>query len=115
MTEQMARSLAKVLGGDTERAMPQSHRWGVLATCPNGRFVAIEDGAGWAYRDRAAYVASQIEGDHLGLLDSQEWDDWDGGEEWGAGSRRCWARRNTGIPAAGSGWSFTTAPMAGSR
>jgi hypothetical protein len=82
MTEQAARSLAVVLSGEPERAMPGSRRWGVLATCSNGQFVAIEDGAGWSYRDRAAYLASQMEGDHVGLLDSQEWGKWDGGEEW---------------------------------
>jgi hypothetical protein len=82
MTEQMARSLATILAGEPERAMPGSRRWGVLATCANGRFVAVEDGVGWAYRDREAYVASQMEGDHVGLLDSQEWDEWGEREEW---------------------------------
>ena len=46
MTEQMARSLAALLAGQPERATPGSRRWGVLATCANGRFVAIKDGAG---------------------------------------------------------------------
>ena len=45
MTEQMARSLVALLAGQPERAMPGSRRWGVLATCANGRFVAIKDGA----------------------------------------------------------------------
>jgi hypothetical protein len=81
MTEQMARSLAKVLAGEPEKAMPQSRRWGVLATC-NGRFVSIEDAAGWAYRDEKAYDACHQRSDPGAVLDAQEWGEWDGGEEW---------------------------------
>lgn len=82
MTEQMAMELAAVLGGETEKAMPGSRRCGVLATCTNGHFVAIEDGAGWAYRDRGAYEVYHRDGDASGLLDTQAWDEWGEGEEW---------------------------------
>lgn len=82
MTEQMARELAILLGGEPERAMPGSRRWGVTLTRGDGAFVAIEDGAGWVYADRAAYLASQMEGDHVGVNDSREWDEWGEGEGW---------------------------------
>lgn len=79
MIERLARSLAEVLHGEAERAMTESSSWGVLAACRDGRFMAIEDAAGWAYFDRAAYEASQAQGDFVGLIDSQE--DPDGGRE----------------------------------
>lgn len=82
MTEQMAGELAEVLCGETEKAMPGSRRWGVLATCTNGRFVAIEDGAGWAYRNREAYEDYQQNGDQALVLDAQEWEEWGEGEDW---------------------------------
>ena len=46
MTEQMARSLATMLVGEVRRAMPGSRKWEVLASCSDGRFVAIEDHSG---------------------------------------------------------------------
>ena len=69
MTEQMAEELAAVLCGETEKAMPGSRSWGVLATCTDGRFVAIEDVAGWAYRDRKAYETYQQNGDQAEVLE----------------------------------------------
>jgi len=85
MTEQMAAELARVLRGDAVPAMPGSRTWGVQATCTDGRFVAIEDGAAWAYRDRQAFEAYQQNGDDAGLLASSEWEEWGEGEEWADG------------------------------
>jgi hypothetical protein len=82
MTERMARALAAVLAGESERAMPQSRRWGVLANCSNGRFVSIEDGAGWAYKDERAYESCHQRSDPGVVLDVQEWGAGDGSEEW---------------------------------
>jgi hypothetical protein len=82
MTEQAAKTLAAVIGGDAVFPMPGSRTWGVLATCPDGRFVALEDGAGWAYRNRAAYDAWQASGDDSGLVASEEWPHWGTEEGW---------------------------------
>lgn len=84
MTEQAAKSMATVIGGDAVFPMPGSRAWGVLATCPDGRLVVVEDGAGWAYRDRAAYEAWQSGGDESGLIASGEWPQWGITEEWAA-------------------------------
>jgi hypothetical protein len=62
--------------------MPRSRTWGTLAVCPDGRFIAIEDGAGWAYRDQAAYEAYQAGGDDSGLIAAEEWPHWETEEGW---------------------------------
>ena len=85
MKEQMAKGLASTLGGTAESRMPGSRTWGVLVDRPDGGFAAVEDWAGWAYRDRSAFDASQVEGDPVGLTDSREWGEWDGGEAWAHG------------------------------
>ena len=82
MTERTSKELAAALGGDAVFPMPGSRTWGVLATCPDGRFVAIEDGAGWAYRNREAYDAFQTEGGDSRVLATGEWPDWGVTEEW---------------------------------
>jgi hypothetical protein len=82
MTERTAKELAAALGGDAVFPMPGSRTWGVLATCPDGRFVAIEDGSGWAYRDRAAYEAWQASGDDSGVVAAGEWPHWGVEEGW---------------------------------
>jgi len=85
MTEQAASSLAAVLGGETIFPAPASRSWGVIAPRPDGRTAVIEDHAGWVYRDRNAYETYQATGDDKNVLDSQEWDDWDGTERWSRG------------------------------
>src|SRR5436305_481866 len=82
MTEKMARALAAVLGGEVEKVMPQCRRWGVVANCSNGRFVSLEGGTGWAYRDEKAYESCHQRSDPGVILDVQEWGAWDGSEEW---------------------------------
>jgi hypothetical protein len=82
MTEKAAKSLATALGGDAEYPMPQSRSWGVTLERPDGRFVSIEDGVGWLYRDRKGYDAYQETGDDEPLVDSQEWSSWGVTEEW---------------------------------
>src|SRR4051812_20125354 len=85
MTEQAARSLAAVVGGDAVFPMPSSRGWGVSATRADGKVAVIEDHAGWVYRDRIAYEAYQQNGDPDSLLEAREWGEWDDGEEWARG------------------------------
>lgn len=85
MTEQAARSLAAVLGGETIFPAPSSRSWGVVAPRSDGRTAVIEDHAGWVYRDRKAYEAYQKTGDDRNVTDAQEWGDWNGTEEWSRG------------------------------
>jgi hypothetical protein len=85
MTEQMAKELAAILVGIPAYPMPGSRGWGVLAGCSNGRFVAIEDGTGWAYLSREAFDSYHETGETTGLVDSREWQEWGEGEDWADG------------------------------
>src|SRR4051812_37668312 len=85
MTEHAAKALAVTLGGDALYPMPSTRTWGVTLQRKNGRFVAIEDHAGWVYRDRAAFDAFHRDGDQEGLVRACEWTVWDDGEEWARG------------------------------
>ncbi|AMV40495.1 hypothetical protein [Planctomyces sp. SH-PL62] len=51
MTEQAARSLAVTVGGEAVFPMPGNRFWGVKIERFDGQLAAIEDNAGWAYRD----------------------------------------------------------------
>jgi hypothetical protein len=85
MTEKAARALAATLDGNAAPQMPGCRGWGVILERTDGRFVAIEDSGGWAYRNRKALEAFQREGDESGIVASGEWASWDGSEGW-AGS-----------------------------
>ena len=82
MTEQAAKGLAAVLGGDAVFPMPGSRSWGVTLERPDGHFAMIEDSGGWLYRDRSAMEAFHRDGDNGGLVAAHEWDGWDSGESW---------------------------------
>ena len=51
----------------------------------DGTLAAIEDHAGWVYRDRKAYRGYQQGAGHAEVLDAQEWGEWDDGEGWARG------------------------------
>jgi hypothetical protein len=85
MTEQAARSLAAVLGGEAIFPAPASRNWGVVVPRSDGRTAVIEDHAGWVYRDRTGYETYQKTGDDANVMEAQEWGDWDGAERWARG------------------------------
>ena len=85
MTEQAARSLAAVVGGDAVFPMPSSRSWGVVAGRADGRLAVVEGHAGWVYRDRLTYEAYQQDGDADALLKPREWGEWDDSEDWARG------------------------------
>ena len=85
MTEQAARSLAAVLCGEAAYPMPSSRSWDVVAVRADGPLVAVEEHAGWVYRDREAYERYQQDGDTEAVLDAREWGEWDDGEDWAQG------------------------------
>jgi hypothetical protein len=85
MTQQAARSLAVVLGGEAMFPMPGNRAWGVVTARTDGKLAVIEDDSGWVYRDREAYEAHQLDGGPDALLDAQEWGEWDDGEDWARG------------------------------
>jgi len=72
MTECAARSLATVVGGEAVFPMPASRNWGVVSQRSDGRIAAIEDHAGWMYRDRAVYDAYQVTGNDAAVVAAQE-------------------------------------------
>ena len=88
MMERMANGLSAALGGEPIRLMPASREWGVTATRPDGRFVSLEDHAGWTYCDRPAFDAHSASGDPDAVVQAEEWDEWDGGERWARGLAR---------------------------
>jgi hypothetical protein len=85
MTEQAAKALAAVLGGEAVFPMPGSRSWGVTAMRMDDKLAVIEDHAGWVYRDRKAHEVHQQNGDPDAVLDAQEWGEWDDGEDWARG------------------------------
>ena len=85
MTEKAAKSLAEVLGGEPIYPMPCSRSWGVTIQRPDGHFAAIEDCAGWVYRDREAYDTYHREGNSDCIVNACEWGEWDDSEEWARG------------------------------
>jgi hypothetical protein len=85
MNEKTARSLANALGSDAVYPMPGSRSWGVTLERPDGRLVAIEDGAGWLYRDRKGYDDYHETGDDGSVIDSREWSSWGVTGEWSRG------------------------------
>src|SRR4051812_21498275 len=85
MTEQAARSLAAVVGGDAVFPMPSSRAWGVVAQRADGRLAVVEEHAGWVYHDRQAYAAYQQDGDPDAAIEAREWGEWNDGEEWAQG------------------------------
>src|SRR4051812_9699788 len=85
MTEPAAKSLAAVLAGNPVFPMPSSRSGGVTATRSDGRLAAVEDHAGWVYRDRKAYEAYQQNGDSDAVLEAREWGEWNDGEDWARG------------------------------
>jgi hypothetical protein len=84
MTERAAKSLAMALGGEAVFPMPGSRSWGVALERRDGRFLAIEDGAGWLYSDRKGYEAYHETGDDGPLVDPREWSSWGVTKEWAA-------------------------------
>jgi hypothetical protein len=84
MTERTARALADMLIGQATWPMPCTRAWGVSLDRLDGRFVVLEDHAGWVYRDRAAYDAYHRDGDPDAIVDSAEWGEWGVRESWAA-------------------------------
>lgn len=82
MTEQAARALAETIGARANGPMPSSRSWGVELERADGRFAGIEDGAGWVYRDKEAYLAYHRDGDPEAVVDSAEWSEWGVTESW---------------------------------
>jgi hypothetical protein len=85
MTEKTAKMLAIALGEDAIYLMPGSRGWGVTVERPDGRFVTIEDGAGWLYRDRKGYHGYHETGDDAAVVDSRGWSEWGVTEDWATG------------------------------
>jgi hypothetical protein len=82
MTEEASKGLAAVLDGKGEPNMHRTMSWGVAVGRLDGALSLIEDHGGWVYRDREAYEASRVEGNRTGLMEVQEWGEWDGSEQW---------------------------------
>jgi hypothetical protein len=86
MTEQAAKSLATVLGGEVDLTMPQSRMPGVRLGLADGRVAMIDTHGGETFRSPADMEAYFDDGDHEAhIVASAEWTDWDGTEEWARG------------------------------
>jgi hypothetical protein len=62
--------------------MPGSRSWSVTIERTDGRFAALEGGAGWVYRDRKEYDAYHEAGDSAAIVDAGEWPRWGPSEPW---------------------------------
>jgi hypothetical protein len=82
MTEKAAKSLAIAVGGDAVYPIPGSRTWGVPLKRADGRFVAIEDDAGWLYCDRNGYGAYQETGDDGAVVDTRDSSKWSITDSW---------------------------------
>ena len=86
MTAKMANALAGALGGEIEYTMPQSRMAGVRLTLADGRVAMIDVHGGETFKsavDMDAYFDDGDNNEHI--CASQEWGEWDGGEEWARG------------------------------
>lgn len=86
MTDEKARSLASVLGGEFVTAMPQSGSPGVRLSLVDGRVVLLDELVGATYRYAAAVDAYAADGDDRANVDAAaEWPIWGVNEEWATG------------------------------
>src|SRR4051812_29008971 len=83
MTDEKARSLSSVLGGEVVGAMPQSRSPGVRLTLADGGVALLDDLGGATYRSAAAVEAYAADGDDRAHVASvAEWSGWGLNEEW---------------------------------
>ena len=83
MTNEKARSLASVLGGQVIAAMPQSRSPGVRLTLADGRVTLLDELGGAIYRSAAAVDAYAADGNDDAHVDAvAEWSLWGVNEEW---------------------------------
>jgi hypothetical protein len=83
MTDEKARTLATVLGGEVVRAMPQSRSPGVRLELSDGRVALLDELGGATYRSAAAVDAYAADGnDDTHVDEVGEWSGWGVNEEW---------------------------------
>jgi hypothetical protein len=83
MTDEKARSLASVLGGEVVSAMPQSRSPGVRLTLADGRVALLDELGGATYRSAEAVDAYAADGDDDAHVEAvAEWSLWGVNEEW---------------------------------
>jgi hypothetical protein len=83
MTNEKARLLTSVLGGEVVAAMPQSRSPGVRLALADGRVALLDELGGATYRSAAAVDAYAADGDDRAhVVASAEWPAWGVNEEW---------------------------------
>jgi hypothetical protein len=83
MTNEKAKMLASVLGGEVVAAMPQSRSPGVRLTLADGRVALLDELGGATYRGAASVAAYAVGGDDDAHVEAvAEWPHWGVTEEW---------------------------------
>jgi hypothetical protein len=86
MTDEKAKSLASILGGDVVSAMPPSRSPGVRLALADGRVALLDELAGATYKSAAAVDAFATDGDDRAHVDAlAEWPLWGVNEKWATG------------------------------